>query len=67
MMILFYVPGFIWRKMNRSCGIDAKIITKVITDMDPLNDEIRKEAMKSLAKHIDQALNYHREYTHGFM
>lgn len=67
MLMLFYVPGFIWRKLNRSCGIDTKVITNSMLEMDPLNSEKRKEAMLSLAKHIDRALTYHREYNHGFM
>ncbi|CAF1469700.1 unnamed protein product [Adineta ricciae] len=67
MMILFYVPGFIWRKLNRNCGIDTKVITNSMLEMDPLNSEQRKEAMLSLAKHIDRALTYHREYHHGFI
>ncbi|UJR37654.1 hypothetical protein I4U23_030351 [Adineta vaga] len=67
MMMLFYVPGFIWRKLNRSCGIDTKVITNLMTEMDPLNSENRKEAMMSLAKHIDRGLTYHREYHHGFI
>ena len=66
-MMLFYVPGFIWRKMNKNCGIDSKIITKALAEMDPLNSELRKEPMAALVKHIDKALTYHREYHHGFM
>lgn len=67
MMMLFYIPGFMWRKMSRHCGIDTKMITSMMRDMDPLNSEERKEAMTSLAKHIDKALTYHRDYHHGFM
>ena len=67
MMVIFYIPGFIWRKINRSCGIDTKSITNVMKAMDPLNSEERKQAMNGLAKHIDKALNYHRDYYHGFM
>jgi len=67
MMMLFYVPGFFWRKMNKNCGIDTKVITKIMSEMDPLDDEKRKDAMTSLAKHIDKALTYHRDYYHGFM
>lgn len=67
MMMLFYVPGFIWRKMNKNCGIDSKIVTKALAEMDPLNSEHRKEPMAALVKHIDKALTYHREYHHGFM
>lgn len=67
MMMLFYIPGFIWRKMNRSCGIDTKVITHIMHEMDPLNNDERKEAMSSLAKHIDKALAYHRDYHRGFM
>jgi len=53
--------------MNKNCGIDTKAITKLMSEMDPLDDEKRKDAMTSLAKHIDKALNYHRDYYHGFM
>ena len=67
MMMLFYIPGFIWRKMNKSCGMDAKVVTHMMSEMDPLNTEKRKEAMNALAKHIDTALAYHRDYHHGFM
>ncbi len=67
MMMLFYVPGFIWRKLNKNCGINTKMITKILSDMEPLNSEARKEKMSSLAKHIDKALTYHRDYHHGFM
>ncbi|CAF2862373.1 unnamed protein product [Rotaria sp. Silwood2] len=67
MMIMFYVPGFIWRKINRNCGIDTKVITSMIADMDPLDSENRKDAMNSLVKHIDKALTYHRDYHHGFI
>jgi hypothetical protein len=67
MMMLFYIPGFIWRKMNKNCGVDTKAITHMMSEMDPLDSEKRKEAMNSLAKHIDKALTYHRDYHHGFM
>jgi hypothetical protein len=67
MMMLFYIPGFIWRKMNRNCGIDTKVITSLMAAMDPLDNDKRKDAMNSLAKHIDKALTYHRDYNHGFM
>lgn len=67
MMTCFFLPGFIWRKMNQNCGIDTKVIGKAIGEMDPLNSEKRREAMQSLVKHIDKALIYHRDYHHGFM
>ena len=67
MMMLFYVPGFIWRKINKNCGIDTKVITSIIKEMDQLNNEKRKDPMNSLAKHIDKALTYHRDYYYGFM
>ncbi|CAF1260948.1 unnamed protein product [Rotaria sp. Silwood1] len=67
MMILFYIPGFIWRKINRNCGIDTKVITSIIADMDPLHSENRQDAMNMLVKQIDKALTYHRDYHHGFM
>jgi len=67
MMTFFFLPGFIWRKMNQNCGIDTKVIGKAIGEMDPLNSEKRREAMQSLVKHIDKALIYHRDYHHGFM
>ncbi|CAF1074323.1 unnamed protein product [Rotaria sordida] len=67
MMILCYIPGFIWRRINRNCGIDTKVITSIISDMDPLISENRKDAMDTLVKHIDNALTYHRDYHHGFM
>jgi len=35
--------------------------------MDSFNSENRKDGMMSLAKHIDKALTYHRDYHHGFM
>jgi hypothetical protein len=67
MMVLFYIPGFIWRKMNKNCGLDTKVITNIMREMDPLNSENRKDTMISLAKHIDKALAYHRDYHRGFM
>lgn len=67
MIILFYIPGFVWRKLNRNCGIDTKAVTHMLREMDQLNSEKRKDAMAALAKHIDRVLNYHREYHRGFM
>ncbi len=67
MMMLFYVPGFIWRKLNKNCGIDTKVIISLMKDMDSLDSEKRKDAIISLAKHIDKALTYHRDYHRGFM
>ncbi|CAF0807425.1 unnamed protein product [Adineta steineri] len=67
MMMLFYIPGFIWRKLNRNCGIDTKAITNIMSGMDQLNSENRKDPMISLAKHIDKALTYQRDYHHGFI
>jgi len=66
-MFLFYLPGFVWRNLNKTCGINTKIITKMVTDMDQLDGDKRETAVRSLAKHIDKALAYHREYEHGFM
>jgi len=67
MMFLFYLPGFVWRNLNKACGINTKIITKMVTDMDQLDGEKREKAVRALAKHIDKALAYHREYEYGFM
>ncbi|CAF0803749.1 unnamed protein product [Adineta ricciae] len=67
MMFLFYVPGFIWRNLNKACGINTKVITKMVTDMDQLDGEKREAAVRALAKHVDKALAYHREYEYGFM
>ena len=67
MMFLFYLPGFVWRNLNKTCGINTKVITKMVTDMDQLDGEKREKAVRALAKHIDKALAYHREYEHGFM
>jgi hypothetical protein len=103
MMMLFYIPGFIWRKLNKNSGIDTKVITSLMSGMDPLGSKKGKDAsnsekgkdasdsekgkdasgsekgkdapdskeqkdvITSLAKHIDQALTYHRNYHHGFM
>ncbi len=67
MMMLFYIPGFIWRKLNKNSGIDTKVITSLISGIDALDSEKRKGAITSLAKHIDQGLAYHRNYRHGFM
>jgi len=67
MIILFYLPGFFWRRLNRSCGINTKMITHTLAEMDQMDSEKRHDAMNSLAKHIDIALGYHREYEHGFM
>ena len=67
MMFLFYLPGFIWRNLNKACGINTKIITKMVTDMDQLDGEKRETAVRSLAKHVDRAFAYHREYEHGLM
>ena len=53
--------------MNKNCGIDVKVITRMMNDMDPLNSDARKDSMLSVAKHIDKALLYHRDYHHGFM
>jgi len=66
-MFLFYLPGFIWRNLNRACGINPKIITKMVTDMDQLDGEKRENAVRSLAKHVDRSLAYHREYEYGLM
>jgi hypothetical protein len=66
-MFLFYLPGFVWRNLNKACGINTKIITKMVTDMDQLDGEKRENAVRALAKHIDKALAYHREYEYGFM
>ena len=67
MMFLFYLPGFAWRNITKTCGINTKVITKMVADMDQLNGEKREESVRALAKHIDKALAYHREYDHGFM
>jgi hypothetical protein len=112
MMMLFYIPGFIWRKLNKNSGIDTKVITSLMSGMDPLgskkgkdtsnsekgkdasnsekgkdasdsekgkdasgsekgkdasDSKEQKDVIASLAKHIDQALTYHRNYHHGFM
>jgi hypothetical protein len=67
MMFLFYIPGFVWRNLTKACGINTKMITKMVTDMDQMDGEKREKAVRSLAKHIDKALAYHREYEHGFM
>ncbi len=53
--------------MNKNCGLDTKVITNIMREMDPLNSENRKDTMISLAKHIDKALAYHRDYHRGFM
>ncbi|CAF0902754.1 unnamed protein product [Adineta steineri] len=67
MMFLFYMPGFIWRNLNKACGINTKIISKMVTDLDQLDGEKREKAVRGLAKHIDKALAYHREYEYGLM
>lgn len=67
MIILFYIPGFIWRKMNRNCGLDIKAITSMMKEMDQLDSEKRADTIKALATHIDRVFNYQREYPHGFM
>lgn len=67
MMFLFYIPGFVWRNLNKSCGINTKVITKMVSDMDQMDGEKREKAVRALAKHIDKALAYHREYDHGFI
>ncbi len=67
MMFLFYIPGFVWRNLNKACGINTKVITKMVTDMDQLDGEKLEKAVRALAKHIDKALAYHREYEYGFM
>jgi len=67
MMFLFYLPGFVWRNLNKGCGINTKVITKMVNDMDQLDGEKREKTVRALAKHIDKALAYHREYEHGFM
>jgi len=35
--------------------------------MDQMDGEKREKAVRALAKHIDKALAYHRDYDHGFM
>jgi hypothetical protein len=67
MMFLFCLPGFVWRNLNKACRINTKIITKMVTDMDQMDGEKRETAVRGLAKHIDKALAYHREYEHGLM
>ncbi|CAF2059883.1 unnamed protein product [Rotaria magnacalcarata] len=67
MMMLFYIPGFLWRKMNRSCGLDTKVVTSILADIDPIDGENLKDSIDVLVKHIDKALTYHRDYYHGFM
>jgi hypothetical protein len=65
MMFLFYIPGFIWRHMNKGCGINTKVITKMVADMDQMDGEKREKAVRMLVKHIDRGLAYHREYEYG--
>jgi hypothetical protein len=67
MMFLFHIPGFVWRNLNKACGINIKVITKMVTDMDQLDGDKREQAVRSVAKHIDKALAYHREYEYGLM
>ncbi|CAF1260925.1 unnamed protein product [Rotaria sp. Silwood1] len=67
MMFLFYLPGFVWRNLNKLCGINTKLITKMVTDLDQLDGDKREKAVRALAKHIDAALAYHRDYDHGFL
>ena len=66
-MFLFYIPGFFWRHVNKACGINTAAITKMVAEMDQLDGEKREKAVRALAKHIDRALAYHREYEHGLM
>ena len=47
--------------------MNTKVITKMVSDMDKLDGEKRVEAVQALAKHIDRALAYHREYNHGLL
>lgn len=67
MMILFYIPGFIWRKLNRNCGLDIKAITSVMNKIDNSDSEKRTKNINELAAYINRAFNYQREYPHGFM
>ena len=39
----------------------------MVADMDQMDGEKREKAVRALAKHIDKALAYHREYDHGLL
>lgn len=67
MMCLFYIPGFIWRNLNKRSAINTKFMTTIVNDMDQMDGEKREKAIRALAKHIDAALAYHRDYDHGFV
>lgn len=67
MMFLFYLPGFVWRNLNKTCSINTKAILKMVTDLDQLDGEKREKSIRTLAKHIDKALAYHREYEYGLV
>ena len=67
MMFLFYLPGFVFCFLNKGCSINTKTILKMVTDLDQLDGEKREKSVRTLAKHIDKALMYHREYEYGFM
>lgn len=43
------------------------MIGQMVSKMDQLNGDKRENAVRALAKHIDKALAYHREYEHGMM
>jgi hypothetical protein len=42
--------------------MDTKVITNLMTYMNSLNSEHRKDIMISLAKYIDKALTYHNVF-----
>lgn len=43
------------------------MIGQMVTKMDQLDGEKRESAVRALAKHIDKALAYHREYERGML
>ena len=49
-MFLFYLPGFVWRNMNKSCGINTKVITKMVADMDQMDGEKKRKSCTCFSK-----------------
>ncbi|KAI0980855.1 hypothetical protein GJ496_004645 [Pomphorhynchus laevis] len=58
-IFLFYLPGFLWRNLNKFSSIDSKSIMFQVMKLD-VADSKRAEKVKSIVNQFDRALNHQR-------
>ncbi|KAI6177901.1 Innexin [Aphelenchoides bicaudatus] len=60
--LMFHVPASMWRMLSNQSGLNVGLVLQTACQDQNIDPEVREKTVDILTRHIDEALQYQRDY-----